>query len=471
MSPAVPLHGYQRRWFADRSRFKIGMWSRQIGKTFTTTLEIVDDVMTARSTGRQSSWLMLSRADRQAREAMRAGIQTHAKAYGLALKFQEYDWIDSSENTHRAHEWDAGGGCIVTALPANPDTARGFSRHVYLDEFGVHRDSRAIWGALFPTVTRGRKKLRVTSTPKGKQGKFYELMTADDERWSRHVVTIHDAVADGYPADVRELREGLNDDELWRQEYECDWLDEASAWLTYDLIDRAEDPLAGYPNRYEGGRTFIGNDIAIRKDLWVAWVIEMLGDVAWTREIRTLRGGSFKQQDDVLDELVETYNPSRVAMDQTSMGEKPVEDAKGRYGEHMVDGVIFSAPRRLDLAVAMKERFEDRTIRIPAGDRALRADLHSVKKEAGLTGTPRLLADEGETDGHADRFWACALACAAAADGGYAYGYQAAGRPGRGDADSGRPALPRGYRNRPGALDGGIDDPWGGLVGGSAWDI
>ena len=465
MKGAVPLHPYQRRWFADRSRHKIGMWSRQIGKTFTTTLEIVDDVMTARSEGRQSSWLMLSRADRQAREAMRAGIQTHARAYGLALEYVEYDYVVNDENTYRAHEWDAGGGCIVTALPANPDTARGFSRNVYLDEFAIHRDSREIWAALYPTITRGWK-IRITSTPKGKSGKFYELMTAQDERWSRHVVTIHDAVADGYPADVEELRQGLADDELWRQEYECEWLDEASAWLPYELIDRAQDPIAGYVNRYEGGRVYIGNDIARRRDLWVAWVLEMVGDVAWTREIRVLQGATFKKQDDVLDGLVERYNPSRIAMDQTSMGEKPVEDAKDRYGEHTVDGVIFSAPRKLDLAIAMKERFEDRTIRIPEGDRALRADLHSVKKEAGLTGTPRLLADESETDGHADRFWACALACGAAADGGYAYDYQPAGRP---DADPGRPRMPRGYDGGPDGMSGDRFGAYLGRFDGGAW--
>ena len=414
MRGAVPLHPYQHAWLADRSRFKIGMWSRQVGKTFCSTLEIVDDVMTARSEGRMSSWLMLSRADRQAREAMRAGIQRHAKAYGLALEYGEYDYVADNENIYRAHEWDAGGGCVVTALPANPDTARGFSRNVYLDEFGIHRDSRGIWAALFPSITRGWR-IVITSTPKGKSGKFYELMTGRDSRWSRHAVTIHDAVRDGYPADVQELREGLNDDELWRQEYECDWLDEASAWLAYDLIDRAEDPLAGDPALYDGGRTYIGNDLAIRKDLWVAWVLEMVGDVAWTREIRTIQGGSFKQRDDVLHELVERYRPSRIAMDQTGMGEKPVEDAKRRYGEYVVEGVIFSGPRKLDLASEMKERFEDRRIRIPAGDRTLRTDLHSVKREASITGAPRLLVDEGETDGHADRFWAGALACGAAA--------------------------------------------------------
>jgi phage FluMu gp28-like protein len=37
---AVGLYLYQRRWLQDRARFKIGMFARQTGKTFTTTLDI-----------------------------------------------------------------------------------------------------------------------------------------------------------------------------------------------------------------------------------------------------------------------------------------------------------------------------------------------------------------------------------------------------------------------------------------------
>ncbi len=43
----------------------------------------------------------------------------------------------------------------------------------------------------------------------------------------------------------------------------------------------------------------------------------------------------------------------------------------------------------------------------------LRADLHSIKSVAGPTGNRRLVSD-GETDGHADRFWAGALAVSSA---------------------------------------------------------
>ncbi len=104
------------------------------------------------------------------------------------------------------------------------------------------------------------------------------------------------------------------------------------------------------------------------------------------------------------------------------MGEKPVEDAQRRYGEHRVEGVLFTGPNKLVMATAGKERFEDRTIRIPEGDYALRADLHKLRKMAGPTGAPRFVAERD--DDHADRTWACFLAVNAAGGARMEYGYQ-----------------------------------------------
>ena len=59
---------YQTRWLEDDSRFKIGMFSRQSGKTFVATLEIVLDMIRAEMEGRRTRWLILSRGERQARE-------------------------------------------------------------------------------------------------------------------------------------------------------------------------------------------------------------------------------------------------------------------------------------------------------------------------------------------------------------------------------------------------------------------
>jgi len=417
--PAVPLYGYQKNWMLDQALFKAGMFARQSGKTFTTTLEITDDSFQHVVDGKRTRWIILSRGERQAKEAMDEGVKRHCQAYQLAMTEHNYEWR-GDQGSYNALEVELPHGTRITALPANPDTARGFSANVFLDEFAIHRDSRAIWGALFPVVSRRGLKLRVTSTPKGKGNKFYEIMTGEDqvpedERiWSRHSVDIYQAVADGLDRDIESLRRGLNDSDLWAQEYELQWLDEASAWLSYDLINSVEHPDAGHPDGYENGSIYIGNDIATRHDLWVAWVWERVGDVLWTREIRTLKRASFAEQDAVLDELFIKYNPVRIAMDQTGMGEKPVEDAKRRYGEYRVEGVQFTSGNKQLLATVGKQGFEDRKVRIPQGDPALRADLHKLRKVVTPAGNVRFDADSDDA-GHADRTWACFLGMYAAA--------------------------------------------------------
>jgi len=412
---AVPLHRYQRVWFLDRSRFKIGMFARQTGKTFTTTLEIVDDCFEAESQGKRTKWVILSRGERQAREAMEA-VKTHCKAYSLAVHEIEGEFETEKGETYKQLEVILPGGSRIIGLPANPDTARGFSANVYLDEFAFHQDSRAIWKALFPVISAGFK-IRITSTPNGKSNKFYDLVTGKSKVWSRHQTDIYQAVEDGLERDIEELREGLDDADAWQQEYELKWLDEASAWLPYDLISTVEHEQAGDPEQYQGGPCYVGNDIARKHDLWVAWVWEKIGDVLWTREISILKGASFAEQDAELDRIMDKYRVVRLCMDQTGMGEKPVEDAQRRYGEHRVEGIMFTGPNKHLLARVGKEAFQDRTCRIPQGDPRLRADLHSLKKIQTETGAPRFLAESDEaTDSHADRAWSGFLGLQAAND-------------------------------------------------------
>ncbi|MBP0439446.1 terminase large subunit domain-containing protein [Tianweitania sediminis] len=418
------LFPYQRRWFDDRSRFKLGKFARQTGKTFTTTLECVDESFEHVVKQARTRWVILSRGERQAREAIEEGVKIHANAYGLTFDAYEADY-DIGAVSYKALEVAFPHGSKITALPANPDTARGFSSNVFLDEFAFHKDSGAIWKALFPVISAGWK-LRVTSTPNGKSGKFYEIDTADDDTWSRHSVDIYQAVADGLPRDIDELRAGLADEDAWAQEYELQYLDEASAWLTYELITSCEDPRAGDPEGYEGGVCFIGVDIGRRNDLFVIQVLEQVGDVLWDRERIELKRKTFAEQDEALDDVMQRYRVGRGCMDQTGMGEKPVEDAQRRYGASRIEGVLFTGPNKLVMATAGKERFEDRTIRIREGDVPLRSDLHKLRKVASATGAPRFVAERD--DDHADRTWAMFLAVNAAGGAQHEYGYQRAPR-------------------------------------------
>ena len=410
----LQLYSYQRNWVTDPSRYKIANFCRQSGKTFATTLEIVSSALEAAAAGRRERWIILSRGERQAREAMNEGVKRHAQAFQAACSAYSYDW-QGSEATYRVDEVVLPGGSKITALPANPDTARGFSANVFLDEFAHHQDSHAIWAALFPVVSRPGLKLRIASTPNGIGNKFHEIFTADDSVWSRHSVDIHQAVAAGLPRDIVELRRALNDDDIWEQEYELRWLDEASAWLPLDLIMECEDESAGRPDLYDGGPCYVGVDIGTRRDLYVIWVCEQVGDVLWTREVIARQRISFAEQDQLLREVFARYRVARCCIDQTGMGEKPVEDATREFGAHRIEGITFTLPTKLTLATQGKSIMEEARVRFPFEDFSLRSDLHKLQKRPSATGAPRFVADS-DGSGHADRAWAFFLAANAAAE-------------------------------------------------------
>jgi len=427
---------YQKRWLEDASRFKIGMFTRRGGKTFGAMGEAADDAIRAEIEGRRTRWTILSRSEATAKEAMEDALKPIVRGFWAAYNrmargkgpvFEEGEFhAPEMDATYKTHEVRFPGGSRITALSASPDAARGFGGNLILDEFAFHRDSRRIWGSAFPVAARGGHKIRVISTPNGKGNKFYELMTAEDGTWSRHVVDIYQAVKEGLEVDIDELRAGMADEDAWAQEFELQWLDEAASWLDYDLIAGCEHDAAGRSEGYTGGPVFVGVDIAARNDLFVIWVAEAVGDVLWTREIIARKRISFAEQDQLLAEVFARYRVARVAIDQTGMGEKPVEDAQRRYGSVRVAGVLFTSAAKLDMATTLKEQMQDRRLRIPGGDPVLRADLHAIRSRVGPTGIRRLISD-GETDGHADRFWAAALAVSAADGGEVPIAYRSTG--------------------------------------------
>jgi phage FluMu gp28-like protein len=417
----IPLYSYQRRWLADQSRFKIGMFSRQTGKTFTACLEIVNDCLDAEAAGGRRRWVILSRGERQAKEAIDANVKPHLRAYQAAFNALEYPF----EGGYKALEVELPGGSRITALPANPDTARGFSASVLLDEFAFHADSRAIWRALFPVISAGHK-LRIVSTPNGKGNVFHDLMTGHGGEWSQHQVDIYQAVAAGLPRNIEELRRALNDEDAWAQEFELQWVEAASAWLSYELISSCEAASASINGAgYTGGEVYLGNDVGLRGDLWCVWVLEKIGNTLWTREIRTLRRSTFAEHDAVLAELFDRYRVVRLCIDQTGMGERSTEEYQARWGRSRVEGVIFSAAAKQALAMLGKGCFEDRRVRIPEGDSEIRNDLHKLRKVVSAAGGVRFQA-ERDSAGHADRAWALFLALNAAITPAAPIEYQAA---------------------------------------------
>ncbi|GER92679.1 hypothetical protein A45J_0397 [hot springs metagenome] len=384
---------YQQRWVNDTSPLKIWLASRQIGKSFTLAMEAIVEALKHKCNN-----MILSSSDRQSKEVMQK-VYSHLRF----LKVRSDEIIKAERETKE--EVQLPNGSRIISLPANPDTCRGFSGNVFLDEFSFHKDSREIWKAMYPTITRGYK-IRVSSTPNGKSNMFYDLWQHSDA--SKHMTSIYDAVREGLKVNIDDLRKNMTDPDAWVQEFECQFIDEATAYITYEMITACEDEGASVdlPEGFEfaGRELYLGVDIGRKKDLTVIWLWEKLGDVFWTRMVKRLHKAPFRLQQDVLSMFMPFVR--RACIDSTGLGMQLAEEMSDKYGSK-AEAVTFSNSVKEDLAVTFRRRFEDRQVRIPI-DRNIREDIHSVKKFTTAAGNIRFDAERTEL-GHADHFWAGAL--------------------------------------------------------------
>jgi phage FluMu gp28-like protein len=154
-------------------------------------------------------------------------------------------------------------------------------------------------------------------------------------------------------------------------------------------------------------------DIGRKRDLSVIWLLERIGDVLWTRQVKVMEKTPFRDQLDVLSAILRNPRVVRCCIDSTGIGAMLAEEAQRLYGQYKVEAVNFSGPVKAELAMPMLRAFQDRTVRIPQA-REIRDDLHKIRKTTTAAGNIRFEADRDDA-GHADRFWALALGLHAAA--------------------------------------------------------
>jgi phage FluMu gp28-like protein len=143
------------------------------------------------------------------------------------------------------------------------------------------------------------------------------------------------------------------------------------------------------------------------------WLLRRVGDVLWTDQIRVFEKTLFRVQLEAAAELIRQNRVARCCIDSTGIGAMLAEELQLRFGEYTVEQVQFTAPVKIELGMPLLQAFQDRAIRIPA-DPVIREDLHKIRKTVTAANNVRLEADSDEA-GHADRFWALALAVHAAA--------------------------------------------------------
>lgn len=353
----------------------------------------------------------------------------------------------------------------IKVLAANPRTARGFSGDLILDEFAFHEDSNAIWEAAEPILSSNPEFLcRIASTGNGKHNMFFRmasgagpnngevfLSTAGfkvsrvtrSEAWKMGV-KVYDPNT-RKPITPDEARKKALDKRAYDQNYECKFNDENMALLTHELIqgalregipiDDQEWSKVSIARMYRAeGDLFLGQDVGRNRDISVQVVLEKLGQTRRVIAMLRMSGMRLPAQQKQLGIVCQMPKFRGGRIDMTGLGLGLVEYAQEEEWGHNVIGVNFSSTEPINdfikaegrkaekarvtenMATSLLQTFEDKAIEFLVElDADAIDDLRKPERITSPGGRVSIAAVRDEA-GHADHFWAVALAIRASED-------------------------------------------------------
>lgn len=438
--------------------------SRRIGLTWGVASFAALKAATAAKDGGQNVWYM--GYDKDMTLEFIEVCAMWARAFGLVageLQEEEVLYVDDNgrEQGVKAFSIRFASGFRVTALPSVPRALRGKQGIVVIDEAAFHKNVDEVIKSAMALLIWGGQVV-VISTHDGVANPFNVLLDEIKAGKRRGVpvrITFQDALDDGLYERVALVAKTKGSElapkEQWEadirgsygdaaaEELDCVPATGSGCLISLEDIIAAEHDDCGIEELYTGQVCYLGRDVARRNDGQVQYNMELLGDVLWQRHTYEEVGQSFAHQDEFFDRMFAVSRVVQARIDQTGMGEAPTETAIRKHGSSRVIGELLTGPNRVDLAIGLAKRFQERRIRIRP-DPKTRADLMAIKKIGSEQSGGIRVINEGKV--HADRFWAYALASRACDLGGMLYEYRGIGReqkyrpgvhggPGRGDPD------------------------------------
>lgn len=453
----IELDFWQDDFIRNRNRYISLLKSRQTGFSFVVAIKgLVKALDPART---QYTKQFVSYNEEDAQEKIRYARQFYdsiPNRYKKKLVHQTATMLEfedvGSKTTSR-----------LISLPCRPP--RGKNGDVCLDEFAIYlpRLSKEIYtAASFCTLRRGC--IEVGSTPLGTIGKFYEICTNRESYpnfdryfipwWYAKVMCkdVRGAVQFAKDMETAERVERFGTDRLislfqnstledFQQECECVFIDSSASYISLELIyantpgrreedmptniEKDEDYFAAKrdveihcfkdadelilnysPEKY-GSPLFMGLDIGRTSDATVFYIIGVINGKKRSVLRHEMRNADFDAQTAVLNKLMENLPIYRCCIDDGGIGRNLAENAHKRYGER-AELYHFDLQSKEILAMGVRTGLERREYELD-NDRDFHAQIHSIKRTPSSGGSFRYDAERNEK-GHADSFWAWALA-------------------------------------------------------------
>ena len=457
----IELDFWQDDFIKNRNRYICLLKSRQTGFSFVVAIKgLVKAFDPART---QYTKQFVSYNEEDAQEKIRYARQFYdsiPKRYKKKLIHQTATMLEFA---------DVGGKTTSRLISLPCRQPRGRNGDICLDEFAIYlpRLSKEIYtAASFCTLRKGC--IEVGSTPLGTIGKFYEICTDRENYpnfdryfvpwWYARVMCkdIRGAVQLAKDMPTEERVERFGTDRLislyrnstledFQQECECVFIDSSASYISLDLIyantpgrreddiplniendeeyfnakrdveihcfKDADDFILNYSPEKYGSPLYMGLDIGRTSDATVFYIIGLVNGKQRSVLRHEMRNADFDSQFDVLCRLMENLPVYRCAIDNGGIGSNLAENAQKRYSER-VEQYRFSLQSKEVLAMNVKMGLERREYELD-NNRDFHAQIHSIKRTPSSGGGFRYDAERNER-GHADSFWAWALASYAA---------------------------------------------------------
>lgn len=456
----ITLDFWQDDFIRNRNRFIALLKSRQTGFSFVVSIKGLVKALDPARTKYTKQFVSYNEDDAQ--EKIR-----YAKDFYESIPGKYKKKLIHSTATMLEFE-DIGGKSTsrLISLPCRPP--RGKNGDVCLDEFAIYlpRLSNQIYtAASFCTLRKGC--IEIGSTPLGTIGKFYEICSdrekyPDFDRyfipwWYAKVMCndVKKAVVEAKDMTTEErvltfgtdrLRDIFQNSTLedFQQECECAFVDSASSYISLELIysntpgkrecdmlpDSVSDEeyyseeantgisikaysdvdeiILNYKPEVHGSPLFMGYDVAKTGDATVFYIIGLQENKKRSVLNLIIRNDpTFDKQRDVARKLLKQLPIFRMAMDMTGIGQVLYADLRKEFGER-VEGVTFTMQSKEALAMGVKFGLERKEFLLE-NNRDFHAQIHSIKRVSTSGGNFRYDAERNEK-GHADGFWAWALA-------------------------------------------------------------
>jgi hypothetical protein len=252
---------------------------------------------------------------------------------------------------------------------------------------GVHAavvDEAAFWKhdsfvSVMTTLTRTRGKLRIISTPKGRNWFYDEWVKGWDEDLKLHnpEYSSHKLPTHANPTVPRESLEEFKKnmpEDVYRQEILAEFLDDSAGVFKYiesaRVADWLERPVANV-------RYVIGVDWAKKEDYTVFMVMERDEDTDGRRNIVHIErhnGLDWNTNIDMAIKCAKRWNNAHMMMDSTGVGDVPFDQVASVY-PYVKGYNIFNNAEKVRLIQSLQFAFEQkkiglpvRTIKFPNGD-------------------------------------------------------------------------------------------------------